>query len=382
MKKKNVRFVKMNNKEMNNLVKNLPDWAYEQRRWLAKRFKGYKYHVDGTRLDGIVEILKTDGKYQWWLHYRLYRECGKNKRTKFRSRLAAAYCIDANGRYGKWEDKDMVIPNVVCTLNYQHVKAEVFASDLLEEFRYSNISNWDLSQQSKLTAAYIYLKYPQVEFIYRHQNDDFRRRIMRHLCELYNDKNEDAIPDYIAALRLAIKHHFLPEKLTEWEQLTWLDYLNGLRVLGKDIRNPHYICPENIQDAHDWVMKKLREKKQEIKVKLSEERKFYRLKSRYIGLELKDGDLEIRTLDSAEEYIRESRAMHNCIESCKYYLKKNSLILCARVKGIRAADIELSLIDYKIIQCCGPCNSFVPEREAIKSLIYKNIDEIKRRQAA
>lgn len=160
----------------------------------------------------------------------------------------------------------------------------------------------------------------------------------------------------------------------------WWDYIMGLKMLGKDLRNPHYLCPDNIEKAHDKVLMKLRKKFPEMSVEERDRKKFDRLKRRYVGMMFEEGDLTIMTLDSPKAYIEESRAMHNCIEAYKYYLKSTSLILCARRNGKRIADIELSLKNYRIIQCSGPCNKIVPERDWIKAFIEKNIPEIQARQ--
>ncbi len=155
--------------------------------------------------------------------------------------------------------------------------------------------------------------------------------------------------------------------------------LRGLKNKGLDWRNPHYLFPKNINAAYYDIIRKLR-KKFPKPVPERIQKKFNRLKERFIGLEFKDGDLIIRTLESPKAYIEESREMHNCIERCECYLKSSSIILCATLKRKRLANIELSLETYRILQCCSPCNSYVKERELIEALIKKNIPEIIARQ--
>lgn len=36
----------------------------------------------------------------------------------------------------------------------------------------------------------------------------------------------------------------------------WLDYVDMLIENKLDARNPHYLCPLNVEEAHDWVMGK------------------------------------------------------------------------------------------------------------------------------
>ena len=39
----------------------------------------------------------------------------------------------------------------------------------------------------------------------------------------------------------------------------WCDTIRMLRKVGKDIRNAHYICPTDLQTAHDKLVKKIDE---------------------------------------------------------------------------------------------------------------------------
>ena len=40
----------------------------------------------------------------------------------------------------------------------------------------------------------------------------------------------------------------------------WLDYVDMLIENKLDARNPHYLCPLNVEEAHDWVMGKCKKK--------------------------------------------------------------------------------------------------------------------------
>lgn len=109
---------------------------------------------------------------------------------------------------------------------------------------------------------------------------------------------------------------------------------------------------------------------------------FTLLKSRFIGLEFRDEELVLMTLGSPAEYCQEAHVMHNCIASLKYYLKKDTLIMSARVDGKPVADVEISLEDFSMLQCYGPCNTPTPYRERIEKLYRANIDKIKERMAS
>lgn len=385
--------------EMERIVNKLPDWGKEVRKMMREKYRGYKYWKDGARVDGDFCMMKKDGDRQWFLDYFHYRICGKGKRTQFRTKLRKAEFLDSNGRHGiyirnPYADSGKMDGQVIA---YECVRQKNIISpedgDITGWLKYSNIKDyfgegyWRLGVlEYAITYAKIFVEFPQVEFIYRMENIELKRALLDKLYYVYRD-NSDDLKEWINIIRLCMKHKFhlfmpgLNGKygISSYEINLWWDYVGGLKVLGKDCRNPHYLCPKNVKEAHDKVMKEIR-KRMPIEVDPKDLIKFDRLKKRFVGMTFEEDDLVIMTLDSPQAYIEESRAMHNCIESLKYYIKPSSLILCARLKGKRIADIELSLITYKIIQCCGPCNGFVPERKLIEELIKKNLPEIQARQ--
>lgn len=382
--------------EMKRLVKKLPDWGKEVRRMMAKRYKGYKYWRDGVRIDEDFYLMRKEGDKQWFLEYLHYRICGKGKSTRFRTVLKKAYCVDSIGRIGKYENKDVLGGEIKeYGIVYHHpywykksIKMAAGGGDVSEALKYSKLADIyqkmiDIRLEELLMYSGMYIQFPQMEFIYKMENQDLRDTLIRRLMIMFKNEEFQELKDWINIIRLCVKHKFpLFDKnvgFSSYDMNNWWDYIRGIRMLGKDWRNPHYICPDNIKDAHDRIIVKLR-KKFPAPVDKEDKKKFNRLKRRYVGMVFEEGDLTIMTLDSPQAYIEESRAMHNCIETFKYYLKPGSLILCARLNGKRIADIELSLRDYRIIQCCGPCNGIVPERNEIKALIDKNISEIESRQ--
>ena len=351
-------------KEMMSLVKNLPDWGKEVRRMMAKKYKGYKYWRDGVRIDEDFYLMRKEGNRQWFLVYTHYRICGKEKRTRFRTVLYRAYCVDSMGRIGKYvnedpwggEIKEYGIAFRSCNRSFKMPSGE---EDVIEALKYSCLANMfqemscmRLERLMKFSAMYI--RFPQVEFICKMEDNDLRETLIGRLINIFEREEFQELKDWINIIRLCVKHkfHLFVKKRKnvrfDYHKMNyWWDYVLGIRMLGKDWRNPHYLCPVDIKDAHDRVMIKLRKKfpdPVEVKVQIE----FERLKRRYVGLVFEEGDLKIMTLDSPQAYREESRAMHNCIEALKYYIKPSSLILCARLKGKRIADIELSLNEYSL----------------------------------
>ena len=292
------------------------------------------------------------------------------------------------------------------------------------------------------------IKYPFVETLIKQRDFDTLNVFFSYPIE--------TIQTIIPAFYISRRHKYIPDDLK-----LWIDMVMLYHRAQKDIHNPRFICPQNLQAAHQealdlykkhleienrkreeeyertrprdifWYLDHHKEELKVIKedpnrlveldeiyggldprcqyfvyekvdedtgeIELSLERDFLdyyeltpeksgklnenftKLKSRFFNIEFGNNDLKIVSLDSLEEYRKEGNLMHNCIETNNYFLKPDSLILSVRKDGEVVADVEISLLSFKVIQCFGPCNSPTPYFAEIKELISQNIDIIKSR---
>ena len=167
----------------------------------------------------------------------------------------------------------------------------------------------------------------------------------------------------------------------------WCDYVDMLRRLGKDTHNAHYVCPEDLQAAHDTAQRKLqaqREKEAEAQRRqkaMENEERFHALKAPFFGIAFTDGTIQVRVLESVQEYIEEGQALHHCVFTNEYHLKEKSLILSARIEGKRIETIELSLETMEVLQSRGLMNQNTEYHERIIELVHQNIKQIQSRVA-
>ena len=167
----------------------------------------------------------------------------------------------------------------------------------------------------------------------------------------------------------------------------WCDYVDMLRRLGKDTHNAHYVCPEDLQAAHDTAQRKLqaqREKEAEAQRRqkaIENEERFQALKAPFFGIAFTDGTIQIRVLESVQEYIEEGQALHHCVFTNEYHLKEQSLILSARIEGKRIETIEVSLETMEVLQCRGLQNINTEYHDRIIDLVHRNIKQIQSRVA-
>lgn len=188
------------------------------------------------------------------------------------------------------------------------------------------------------------------------------------------------IKRYWASAKICIRNGYIIE-----DGSIWHDYIDLLRHFGKDTNSPKYVCPTDLKAEHDRLSKKrqteierekLAESKREAK---KDEEKFKKLKGRFFGIAFTDGTLNIRVLESVDEFAEEGTLMHHCVFANSYFLKENSLILSATIDGKRIETIEVSLKTFEVVQSRGVCNSNTEYHDRIINLVNKNTRLIRKR---
>lgn len=176
------------------------------------------------------------------------------------------------------------------------------------------------------------------------------------------------------SFKVAMRHHY---QIADFK--LWCDTIRLLDQCGRDLHNVKYICPKDLTAEHDkWlrkvnVMEEKRRSMEQLQRAKQHETDFYKEKSRYFGIILKDDELEISVLDSLDAYKAEGDAMKHCVFRCEYYAKSDTLVLSAHDKsGNRVETIEFSLTEGKVIQSRGVCNTNTPYHDRIIRLVNEN----------
>lgn len=205
--------------------------------------------------------------------------------------------------------------------------------------------------------------------------------MLRYLC--HSPFNADEIDFYWKSIKVAKRAGF------EFEDAQmWMDYIKMLERMGKDLHSPVLVAPQDLTTAHDLYSAKVEhqrikaQREKDRKKAEADETKFEELKGRYIGLVMTDGEIVIHTLNSVAEYYDEGSRQHICVGSAGYYLKENSLVFTAKIKGQTIATIEISLSDYSIIQCRAFANKVCKYQDRIAKIISDNTKMIAERKRA
>jgi len=165
----------------------------------------------------------------------------------------------------------------------------------------------------------------------------------------------------------------------------WEDYLQLLRYFKKDLTNPLYVCPVDLNGAHDHLVRKKREllrkkKLQDLRLEIEKAQKRYANdKRRFFGLSFQDKQLSISVIENVKDFMVEGDELHHCVFTNEYYEKKDSLILSAKVAEKSVETIELSLSRMEVLQCRGMKNQPSKHHKNILRLLSENLYQIKER---
>ena len=164
----------------------------------------------------------------------------------------------------------------------------------------------------------------------------------------------------------------------------YIDMLDALLFLNKDLRNHVYVCPKSLKKAHDYYidLKNRKELKNKIEsnAEIAEKANpiYINDKKPFFNLKFKSGPITVTPLKSVNEFLEEGELLKHCVFKNAFYSKKDSLIMSARIKGKPIETIEVNLKTFEISQCYGYKNTKTKFHSQIIKLVKDNILEIKK----
>ncbi len=189
-------------------------------------------------------------------------------------------------------------------------------------------------------------------------------------CQVTND-----IEKYWPSIKICLRNKYKVKDVS-----SWIDYLDALKSLGLDLRNAHYVCPENFAEAHERIIdrKAKKELAKEMNALSEKNVKYQSRIMKFRDMNITDGKICLVVLPSISEFKKEGDYLHHCVYKMKYYDKKSSLIMSARIDGQRIETIEVSLKDYSVLQCHGNHNQPSEYHDEIMRLVNGNMQVIKK----
>lgn len=372
---------------------------------------GTKLKIEKNSL-GAVQIIKnyytivtTYQGYQVFRHFLATKHCQRNDVALYSFNEVVQIWIDENG-------KETIMARNVSPIN-MYYDVWILDKEMSIKRRYGSYygyCRYDINPQSI---------YPHRRYINNLKRNGFKGDFM-DLCPSEVAKNILGNSDYESLLktnqidlfkhltRLGAKE--IPYKYAVnicnrnnyiiSDASLWYDLLKALKYLGKDLHSPHFICPDDLKESHDYFVELQNKKEEKIRLKrerelqiqreLQEKRtasewndKYIKMKEKYFDLLFEDDNLTIQTLKSVDEFVDEGIAMCHCVFSNGYYKESNSLILSAKDKsGERVETIEINLEKFIIIQSRGIHNSQTKYHDEIINLVNENMHQIRQRACA
>lgn len=164
----------------------------------------------------------------------------------------------------------------------------------------------------------------------------------------------------------------------------WVDYMDDLIELGLDTHNAHYVCPQDLFEAHRKMLARVERKRNKeefekrVKDIANEEPKYRDRLQAFFGLCFVGNGFNVVCIKSVKEVFYEAKELHHCMFTRDYYKKTDSLLLSARntVTGEPIESIEVSLRNLCVLQCRGDHNKKSRYHDKIISVVNKHMPDI------
>lgn len=185
------------------------------------------------------------------------------------------------------------------------------------------------------------------------------------------------VKDNWNSIKIALRHNY---KISDPSM--YFDYLNDLKALGRDLRNPHFVCLIDLNKAHLNTTKKREELRKQKKIedrrkKITEYEPIYRkAKEKYFNLMFKSKDLVIKPLISVQDFYEEYKRFRHCIFSNEFYKQEQTLILSAMINNEPVETVRVSLKDFTIKESRGYNNKETKYNKDIINLVQSNMNQI------
>lgn len=344
------------------------------------------------------DIITTCGEFQVFRHFVINKAAYKGYETKWYAHevvqawmdeeghidiRALPCCIGGEDRWnlcGKMEIRD---PN----------RRNIYG------YRYNRYDIWGKVQWPKIKVL-PFLKKRGIKTSFHRCNP---RELCRHLAEGSNKAEtllkigQYGLLDLFLKGRLpwrvydsaivATRHRYKIKDATMWK-----DMIDMLADERKDIKNPHYICPKNLKTAHDYWLKRKQAREREAerrrcqRIAEAEARRNEKIKEKYKELQqmfsgwiFGSEEIHLHIIDNMDELKDEGEVMHHCVWT-NYREMDGWVIVSARDnEDQRIATIELSIKDWRVVQCRAKHNAKPERYEEIMDVMNSSINEVRRR---
>jgi hypothetical protein len=372
----------------------------------ARQYRGHKTH--------IIHFLVVTTKGGWQVIRHVYLYAAFKYKRLFKT--STVECMQQWYRGGKYVF--MALPRQMgyvddawCTGQPMTIKKNYDHCSTLSDPR---CIGYDLAIYARVQPLFSYLPTDEqtgirVDDMFRAVNvSPFWETVIKRspqLFKLLEKRGMTTDSEKTAAVRVALRHGY------DVQTTEWADLVEMLKFVGKDLHNPKYVAPADLNAMHDEICKlamakrkklnavmeersRIRRERQELewqerRARMAKEREerekaminLYPIKrKKFFGVIIAGKGIEIRALQSVQEFMEEGAAMHHCVFANGYYdvnKKPDCLILSAKKDGERVETIEVDLSDYRVVQSRGKHNQPTKYHDTILELMKTNMDAIR-----
>ncbi|WP_281225554.1 PcfJ domain-containing protein [Flavobacterium aquiphilum] len=200
------------------------------------------------------------------------------------------------------------------------------------------------------------------------------------LLSYYLTSHAQHINENWQAVKTCLKNNYKIEDFKTWE-----DYISLLRWFKKDLSCSGFVCPDNLNAAHDRLVSKKRavQRKKyllQIRSEIQKAQVLYaQEKEPFFGLRFSQDNLSLYILENVKDFMEEGDLLSHCIFTNEYYTKTDSLLFSAQLDNRPIETLELSLSKMKVIQCRGFKNKPSKYHKSILNLMEQNLYQIRSR---
>lgn len=216
-------------------------------------------------------------------------------------------------RFNLWGDMEIRGTDLLvdgCRHYYNYYDHRLFFGDLLSCRLIPKVKRNGMTREliiesgNYLSHIVACVKNHDFESILKSKQDKLVRWLMKENCMSLT------LPPF-HCVRLCDRHGYVIDN-----PQMWIDHLNLLRQLGKDMHSPHYVCPKDLLQQHDELLreKNAKEERQREKQRrlqsYAENEAYIRSHARYLNIQFGNENLKFHVLQSASEVYEEGKAMH------------------------------------------------------------------------
>lgn len=332
--------------------------------WLVLRYYWYDHDVN---VDGSVSNLFKEVMQLWYDHDANEVVMAANK---------AMFLYRCRCPFNLWSGMSIKRPRqerYYYSFNILDVGFDsIYLENLPKYYKYVDWSVWD---RYEIADVLPYLrKYPMLETLLKMGRKDI-------IKAMFNNNRIDNPELYLNSIRLAIKNNYQPVVNPGKNDLRiWFDMLPQLLRLGKDWRNPYYVCPKDLIATHNKYTDIISEM-ESLEKAAKMEKQYKEARKMFFGMDIGNDEIHIQPLESVKDFYKEWKEMKHCVYSCEYFNMQrhgSSLILSARTgdwynptKFLETIEIDINT--FQIRQVHGHCNADSERHDEIINIVKKNM---------